>query len=129
MRAAVPRSSECGPCTPNPGAGANGRPHVRSPQGLGEPEVRAGAGGSIRLAGAVPVLATITSVDPGQAWSWRVGRVELRHSVEPAAGGGTDIGLQIDAPRPLELVLRLTYAPLTKLLLGNLARVAEREPA
>ena len=91
--------------------------------------MRAGASGSIRLAGAVPVPATITSVDPGRAWSWRVGRVELRHSVGPAAGGGTEIGLEIDAPRGLELALRVGYAPLTKLLLGNLARVAEREPA
>ena len=112
-----------------PGRWSEWAPHVRSPQGLGNPEVRVGASGSVRLAGAVPVPATITSVDPGRAWSWRVGPAQLRHSVGLASDGGTEIGLAIDAPRAVELALRVGYAPITKLLLGNLARVAERQPA
>ncbi len=99
-------------------------PHVRSPRGLGDPEVRAGARGTVRLGGALPIAATIVSVDPGRSWSWRVGPVELRHLVDPTGDGGTVIGLEVDAPGPLELALRIAYAPLTALLLRNLARVA-----
>jgi uncharacterized protein YndB with AHSA1/START domain len=101
-------------------------PHVRAPSGLGDPEVRAGAEGSIRLMGTVPVPARITAVEPDRAWAWRVGPAELRHTVAPATGGGSEIGLEIRAPRALELALRIGYAPLAGLLLRNLARVAER---
>jgi uncharacterized protein YndB with AHSA1/START domain len=101
-------------------------PHIRSPRGLGSPEVEAGARGSIRLAGVAPIPARITAVDPGKAWTWRVGPLSLRHTVSREAGGGTAIGLDIEAPRPLELAMRFTYAPLTRVLLANLGRVAER---
>jgi hypothetical protein len=103
-------------------------PHVRSPSGLGSPDVEAGARGSIRLGGAVPIPARITSVEPGRAWAWRVGPADLRHTVAPAEGGGATIGLEISVPRPLEPALRLGYAPLARALLRNLARVAERGP-
>jgi uncharacterized protein YndB with AHSA1/START domain len=99
-------------------------PHVRSPRGLGDPEVIAGARGTIRLGGAVPIPVTITAVDPGRSWSWRVGPATLRHTVARDPGGGSEIGLVIEVPRPLEPALRLTYAPLTRLLLANLARRA-----
>ena len=99
-------------------------PHVRSPRGLGDPEVVAGARGTIRLGGALPLPATITEVEPGRSWAWRVGPATLRHTVEPM-GGGTRIGLEIEVPRALEPGVRLTYAPITRLLLANLARAAK----
>jgi uncharacterized protein YndB with AHSA1/START domain len=101
-------------------------PHVRSPRGLGDPEVQAGARGSVRLGGAVPVRARIVAVVSKRHWAWRVGPAELRHDVEPTADGGTLIGLEFEAPAALELAFRITYAPVTALLLRNLARVAER---
>ena len=101
-------------------------PHVRSPRGLGDPEVEAGSRGTIRLAGAVPVRATIIAVERGHAWSWAVGPATLRHTVAPAPDGGTRIGLVIEVSRVLEPAVRVSYAPLARVMLGNLARVAAR---
>lgn len=100
-------------------------PHIRAPHGLGSPEVEPGASGHIRFAGLAPVWGEITSKRPGRSWTWRVGLVELTHTVEPRNGSGTTIGLEMRAPAPMELGIRLTYAPITKLLLNNLARKAE----
>jgi hypothetical protein len=69
------------------------------------------------------VPATITAKEPGRAWSWRVGPVTLRHSVQPA-GDGALAGIDVEAARPLEAVLRVSYGPAIALLLRNLARVA-----
>ena len=108
-----------------PGRWSEWAPHVRSPRGLGEPEVEPGARGSVRLGGALPIPATIGGVEPGREWTWRVGPVELRHTVT-AADPGTLIGLELSAPRPLEPAIRITYAPVARLVLANLARVAAR---
>ena len=98
-------------------------PHLRGARGLGSPEVRAGAHGAVRLLGAVPIPATILSVDDGRAWTWRVGPMTLDHRVEPRAGGAT-VAIDLSAPGPLETVLAATYGPIIALLLRNLARVA-----
>ena len=74
----------------------------------------------------MPIAATITAVEPGRSWSWHVGPATLRHTVEPD-GDGTSIGLEIDAPRALDAAIRVLYAPLTRLLLANLARAAGRQ--
>ena len=100
-------------------------PHIRSPHGLGVPEVEPGASGRIHLAGLAPVWAEVTSKRPGRSWTWRVGLVELTHTVDPRAGGGSTIGLAMRAPAPMELAIRIGYAPITKLLLKNLARRAQ----
>jgi hypothetical protein len=100
-------------------------PHIRAPHGLGSPEVEPGASGRIRVAGVAPVWAEITSKRAGESWTWRVGLVELTHTVKSAIGGGSVIGLAMRAPAPMELAIRATYAPITKLLLKNLARKAE----
>ena len=100
-------------------------PHIRAPRNLGTPEVEPGASGRIRLAGLAPVWAEVTAKRPGRSWTWRVGLVELTHTVEPRNGTGSTIGLAMRAPLPMELALRTTYAPFTKLLLKNLARKAE----
>ena len=109
-----------------PGRWPEWAPHLRGAWGLGDPEVRAGARGAARLLGVVPVPATITRTVPGRLWTWRVGPVELDHRVEPRAGGGCVVGVDLRAPAPLEAVLRVTYGPVVSLLVAHLARVAER---
>jgi len=54
-----------------------------------------------------------------------VGPVWFRHRVTPAPDGSI-VGVDIAAPGPLEPALRCSYGPLVALLVGNLARVAER---
>jgi hypothetical protein len=99
---------------------------VRGAVGLGDPEVRAGARGFVRLAGVVPVPARILAVSPGRAWEWRVGLVEMRHAVDPRPDG-CEVRLELSAPGPLEVTLGASYGPLIALLLRNLARVAAGE--
>ena len=99
-------------------------PHLRGAWGLGDPEVEPGARGAVRLLGVVPVPARILAKDPGRSWSWQVGPATLVHRVEPAAGGGSVVAVDISAPGPVEAALRVTYGPLVRLLLRNLARVA-----
>jgi hypothetical protein len=104
-------------------------PHLRGAWGLGDPEVRAGARGAARLLGVVPVPAVVTRVDVAadrMVWTWQVGPVTLDHRVEPRAGGGSTIGVDLRAAPPVEAVLRVTYGPVVQLLVKNLARVAAR---
>ena len=101
-------------------------PHLRGADGLGHPEVRAGARGSVHLLGVIPVPARITAKREGRLWTWRVGPVTLRHRVDPAPGDQADATIELIAPALLEPALRLTYGPAIALLLRNLARVAER---
>jgi hypothetical protein len=103
-------------------------PHVRGAWGLrgADGEVRLGARGAARLLGAIPVPAVVIGKVDGRAWTWRVGPVELDHRVEPRAGGGCAVGVDLRAPAPLEAVLRVTYGPLVAALVRNLARAAER---
>lgn len=106
-------------------------PHLRGAWGLDGPggEVRAGARGAVRLLGAVPIPARITSVDPGRAWSWQVGPVTMTHRVEPAAqGDGCTVALELRAPAPLEPLVAATYGPLVQLLLRRLAATAQLGP-
>jgi hypothetical protein len=99
-------------------------PHIRSPRGLGNPEVEPGASGRIRLAGLAPVWAEVTAKRPGRSWTWRVGLVELTHTVAPRGDGGSVIGLDMRAPAPMEMAIRMSYAPVTKALLNRLAQKA-----
>jgi len=102
-------------------------PQLRGAWGLAGPdgEVRPGARGAARLLGAVPVPAVIVLVDPGRAWTWRVGPVTFDHLVEPRTGGCT-VATTIRAVAPLEAALSVTYGPVVALLMRNLARVAAR---
>jgi hypothetical protein len=109
-----------------PGRWREWAPQLRGAWGLGEPEVRAGARGAARLLGVVPVPATVTRTVPGRLWTWRVGPVELDHRVDPRAGDGCVVGVDLRSPAPLEAVLRVTYGPVVALLVAHLARVAER---
>jgi len=109
-----------------PGEWSRWSPHVPGAWGLGAPEVRAGATGAARLFGAVPVPARVTAKRDGRSWSWRVGPgVDMIHRVEPAAGGGAIVMIELHAPAALERVLAAAYGPLIRLSLRRLARAAE----
>lgn len=101
-------------------------PHLRGAWGLGDPEVEPGAAGAARLLGLVPVPARILAKDHGRSWTWRVGPATLVHRVEPAAGGGSLVAVDITAAPPVEAALAVSYGPLVQLLVRNLARVAAR---
>ena len=101
-------------------------PHVRGAWGLGDPEVRKGARGAARLLGVVPVPAQVVAKRAGRSWTWRVGPVEMVHRVEPRAGGGTTVAIDLRAPGPLEPALAAAYGPLIEVSLHRLAQEAER---
>jgi Polyketide cyclase / dehydrase and lipid transport len=103
-------------------------PHLRGARGLGAPEVDPGARGAVMFLGIVPVPARVVAKRPGRSWSWDVGGVLIDHRVEPRANGCT-IAIDLEAPPPLEAILRVSYGPLVALLVRNLARVAERGAA
>lgn len=106
---------------------ASWAPHVRGARGLGSPEVRTGARGWALLLGAVPIPARVTAKQPHRSWSWQVGPIRLRHRVRPTAGG-CQVAMDIEAPCGLEALVGLTYGPLVRLLVANLARVAAAAP-
>ena len=102
-------------------------PHIRGAWGLGEPEVRRGARGAVKLLGLVPVPASVTAVADGRSWTWTVGFTELDHRVDSDGAGGSIVGVDIRAAPVVEAVLRFTYGPVVAALVRNLARVAGRE--
>lgn len=101
-------------------------PTVRGARGLGEPEVQAGAVGHALLVGLPPLGARVTSKQANRAWTWQVGPLRLHHRVRPQ-GGGCRVAVDIEAPFPLEPLIRVTYGPVVSVALANLARVAARE--
>lgn len=114
-----------------PGEWSAWSPHVRGAWGLGAPEVRAGAMGAARLLGAVPVPVRVTAKQEGCSWSWRVGPgiVEMVHRVEPVAGGGAIVTIELHTPAGLERAVAAVYGPLIRLSLRRLARAAEERDA
>jgi len=106
-----------------PSAWSQWSPHVRGAWGLGAPEVREGAVGAARLFGVAPVPARITRVDPGRAWTWRVGPVEMTHRVAPG-----EVAIDLRAPGPLEPALAAAYGPVITWSLRRLARSAATSP-
>ena len=109
-----------------PGRWHEWAPHVRGAWGLGAPEVRRGAVGAVRLLGVLPVPARVVDVAGRRSWSWRVGPVLMDHRVEPRAGGGCVVAVELESRGPVEAVLRATYGPVVGVLVRRLARVAER---
>jgi hypothetical protein len=90
--------------------------------------VRAGACGAARLLGVVPVPVKVTAKRDGRSWTWRVGGVaEMAHRVEPRAGGGCEVAVDLRAPGPLEPALATAYGPVIGVMVRRLARAAERE--
>jgi hypothetical protein len=101
-------------------------PHVRGAWGLGDPEVRRGAFGAARLLGVAPVPARVVAKRDGRSWTWRVGLVEMAHRVEPRAGGGATVAIDLSAPGPLEPAVALAYGAVIDGSLRRLAAEAER---
>lgn len=95
-------------------------PHLRGAWNLGTPEVEAGRLGAAKLLGIVPVPARILDVDPGRAWTWRVGPLTLVHAVDPRPSGSR-VSMILDGPAPIVLA----YAPVVQLLTNRLAAVAQ----
>ncbi len=100
-------------------------PHVRGAWGLGAPEVEAGRTGFVRLAGVVPVPATIVSKDDNnRSWTWRVaGAVTMEHAVTRDA-----LIITLAAAPPLERALGAAYGPVIRLMLRRLSRTARAQP-
>ena len=105
--------------------GRAGRRTCAAPGASASPEVREGARGAVRLLGAIPIPATILSVDPGRSWTWRVGPATLAHRVHPSRRGGAVVAVDLErtaAGRGRSW--RRPTARSSRMLLGNLARVA-----
>jgi Polyketide cyclase / dehydrase and lipid transport len=58
-------------------------PYVAGAEGLGTPEVREGAVGSVVLRGGLRIDAEVLEVVPGESWTWRVRGLRIRHEVHP----------------------------------------------
>ena len=50
----------------------------------------------------------------------------MDHEVVPREGGGCEVAIVFRGPAAVEAALSVSYAPVCKLLMANLARVAAR---
>jgi hypothetical protein len=101
-------------------------PYVRGAEGLGEPEVEAGARGKVVLLGGVKIDAEILDVVPGRSWTWRVGGLRVRHEVEPLPSG-TRFSMIPEGDGAFWGPAALIYRLPTSLIERNVARVARRD--
>jgi hypothetical protein len=101
-------------------------PYVAGAEGLGEPEVEAGAVGSVLLPGGLRIGAEILEVVAGRSWAWRVKGLVIRHQVEPVPRG-TRLSMIPEGDGPLWAPLALAYRLPTALIARNVARVARRD--
>lgn len=101
-------------------------PYVRGAEGLGFPEVEAGAKGEVVLRGGIKMPAEVTEVVPGRSWAWRVGGIVVDHAVTPT-GAGSRLTMAVDSTGgPWSVAARL-YAPVVGLIARRIVTVAERE--
>ena len=98
-------------------------PYVAGGEGLGEPEVEAGAVGSVVLRGGVRIGAEILDVVPGQSWTWQVRGVRIRHEVEATARGAR-LTMTPEGSGPFWAPLAAGYRLPVALIAHNVARVA-----
>jgi hypothetical protein len=101
-------------------------PYVLGADRLGDPEVEAGAKGSVILRGGLRIGAEILEVVPGRSWAWQVKGLVIRHEVEPVHGG-TRLSMTPEGDGPLWAPLALAYRLPTALITRNVARVARRD--
>jgi hypothetical protein len=101
-------------------------PHVRVAEGLGSPEVTAGAKGRVILRGGISLPAEVIEVVPGRLWSWRVGGIVVDHVVTPAARGGSTLEMKVDSTGRAWSLAARAYAPVVGLIARRIVRVAER---
>ncbi|MFZ0087943.1 MAG: SRPBCC family protein [Solirubrobacteraceae bacterium] len=97
-------------------------PHICGARGLGTPEVEKGRSGFVVLASGLPIPVRITDKQPVRSWDWRVGAVNMRHTVQERPGG-CEVRVELRAAAAVELALRAGYGPVVGLLVRNLARV------
>lgn len=98
-------------------------PYVAGAEGLGEPEVEAGAVGSVVLRGGVKIGAEILAVVPGESWTWQVKGLRIRHEVHPTPGG-CRLTMTPEGSGPFWAPVALGYRLPTALIARNIARVA-----
>ena len=100
-------------------------PYVAGGEGLGEPEIEAGAVGTVVLRGGVRIGAEILDVVPGESWTWRVRGLRIHHEVEPTPRGAR-LTMKPEGSGPLWTPAALAYRLPTALIARNIARVASR---
>jgi uncharacterized protein YndB with AHSA1/START domain len=100
-------------------------PYVAGAEGLGTPEVQEGALGSVVVRGGVRIGAEILEVVPGEAWTWRVRGLRIRHEVE-ATSGGCRLTMTPSGSGPFWAPTAWAYRLPTTLIARNIARVASR---
>jgi uncharacterized protein YndB with AHSA1/START domain len=101
-------------------------PYVAGAEGLGAPEVVAGARGRVVLRGGLRLPAEVLDVSPGESWSWQVGGLRIRHAVHPLPGNRSRIEHELSGTALPWSAAALAYAPAVGLIALNLARVAGR---
>lgn len=100
-------------------------PYVAGAEGLGEPEVEAGAVGAVVLRGGMRIGAEILEVVPGRSWTWRVKGLEVRHEVETTPRGAR-LAMTPSGSGPIWSPFAIAYRLPTALIARNIARVAKR---
>lgn len=88
----------------------------------GDPEIRAGTHGRVRTPLGVWLPFTVTAVDPGRAWHWRVaGMAATGHRIEPVDERHARVVFEIPWWAP-------PYAIVCRAALRNLSRLAHDLP-
>jgi hypothetical protein len=108
-----------------PGRWHEWSPYVAGGEGLGEPEVEAGAIGAVVLRGGVRIGAEILEVVPGESWTWQVKGLRIRHAVHPTSTGSR-LTMTPEGSGAFWAPLALGYRLPTALIARNVARVARR---
>jgi hypothetical protein len=98
-------------------------PYVAGAEGLGDPEVEAGAVGAVIVRGGARIGAEILEVVPGRSWTWRVKGLRIRHEVRPTPSGAR-LTMAPEGSGALWGPLALAYRIPTALIARNVARVA-----
>ena len=101
-------------------------PYVRGAEGLGSPEVEAGAKGEVVLRGGIRLPAEVTGVDPGRSWSWKVGGIVVHHVVT-ATPNGSRLAMPVESSGWAWSPAAKLYAPVVDLIARRIVRVAERD--
>jgi uncharacterized protein YndB with AHSA1/START domain len=99
-------------------------PYVAGAEGLGDPEVEAGAIGAVVLRGGMRVGAEILEVVPGRSWTWQVKGLRIRHEVEPTPQGAR-LTMTPEGSSPIWSPIAAAYRLPTALIARNVARVAK----
>ncbi len=100
-------------------------PYVAGAEGLGTPEVEAGATGSVVLRGGLQIEAEILEVVPGVSWTWQVKGLRVLHEVE-ATPTGCHLSMTPSGSGPLWAPFAAVYRLPTALIVRNITRVARR---